>query len=278
MEFKEADNVTVTLTDAFDTAFSGDWNYVDGTWNIESGEASLDGYGKRTIGDTGWTDYTVQTDITYYNGYNGGLLLRVNNPSQGGDGYDPALGTDYVQAYYINLLPNGVSLGKQNYNWTPLVSSTLGTHVLNQKYTVKAVVTGANIKVYVDDMETPKINYTDAHPIISGKVGFRVCNAHVHFDNFSVTANAGENTGGIRLLAGSEAVEFFSNPGSEQLTIRNIAAFSTLTIYRADGREIYGKGLSGLSCVINTAGFDKGLYILRLRNKSGRDYTYKFIK
>jgi hypothetical protein len=278
IEFKEADNATVTLTDTFDTAFSGDWNYVDGTWNIESGEASLDGYGKRTIGNTGWTDYTVQTDITCINGYNGGLLLRVNNPSPGGDGYDPALGTDYVQAYYINLLPNGVSLGKQNYNWTALVSSTVGTHVLNQKYTVRAVVAGANIKVYVDDMEMPKIDYTDAHPIISGKVGFRVCNAHVHFDNFSVTANVGGNVGGIGLQAGSEAVALFRNPVSDQLTVRNIAAFSDMTIYSADGREIYRKGLSGSSCVINTSGFDKGLYILRLRNKSGSDYTYKFIK
>ncbi|MDR1865914.1 MAG: family 43 glycosylhydrolase [Bacteroidales bacterium] len=194
MEFKEAGTPLVGLTDRFDTAFSEDWNYADGTWNIESGEASLNGYGKRTIGDAGWTDYTVQTDITCLNGYDGGLILRVNNPSQGGAGRDPALGTDYLQAYFIHLLPDGVSLGKHNYSYAPLATATAGKHVPDRKYTLRAVVAGANIKVYVDDMETPKIDYTDPDPIISGKVGLRVRNAHVRFDNFSVTANAGEDT------------------------------------------------------------------------------------
>jgi hypothetical protein len=47
MQFEEADNTIVTQTDSFDTTFSPDWNYVDGIWNIESGEANINGYGKR---------------------------------------------------------------------------------------------------------------------------------------------------------------------------------------------------------------------------------------
>ncbi len=36
------------------------------------------------------------------------------------------------------------------------------------------------------DMENPKIDYTDPHPFICGKVGLRVNNAYARFDNFRV--------------------------------------------------------------------------------------------
>lgn len=36
----------------------------------------------------------------------------------------------------------------------------------------------------------PKIDYTDSDPFINGKIGFRSCNAHVHYNNFGLsTAN-----------------------------------------------------------------------------------------
>jgi hypothetical protein len=126
-------------------------------------------------------------------------------------------------------------------------------------------------------MTTPLIDYTDADPIISGKVGFRVCNAHARFDNFSVTENDDTGTGNITLPAEAGEVQLFPNPVSEQLTVRNLAAYSSLTAFRADGREVYRTALSGESCIINTAGFDPGVYILRLRGEAG-ERTRRFIK
>ena len=167
-----ADNSVVTLTDPFNATFSSNWNYNDGTWAVLNGQGVVSGYGKRTFGSTGWTDYTVQTDVTYTNNMNGGLIFRVNNPALGGAGKDPQLGTDFYQGYYVTLGAGSVVLGKQNYNWTQLRSAT-GSYSLNTKYTIKVEVSGANIKVYVDDMNTPKIDYTDPDPFISGKVGLR---------------------------------------------------------------------------------------------------------
>jgi hypothetical protein len=278
MRFEEADNSVVTLSDAFDTAFGPDWNYSDGTWTVLSGEADINGSGKRTIGHAGWTDYTVQVDVTYYDTFNAGLIFRVNNPALGGAGNDPGLGTDFLQGYFVSLSAGSVILGKQNYNWTQLTSRA-GAYVLNRKYTLKAEVKGNNIKVYVDDMATPLIDYADAsmRPFICGKAGLRVCNAHARFDNFSVTTGSGGNPSAINAPDGWGEVKLFPNPVSDKLTVQCAAAFSRLGIYKADGREVYRENISGTSAVINTSGFDKGVYLLQLRDESGACVTRKFI-
>ena len=277
MQFAESDASVLTQSDSFETAYSSDWNYIDGTWTIVSGEADINGHGKRTLGHTGWTDYAVQTDITYYDNFNAGLIFRVNNPALGGAGNDSALGTDYMQGYFVSLSSNSVILGKHNYNWLQLASKS-GTYITNRKYTLKVEVKGANIKVYVDDMETPKIEYTDARPFISGKVGYRVCNAHVRFDNFSVTTEKNENPTKIHFSAERDRVELFPNPVSGELTIRNVADFSDLCIYSADGREVYRQNISGTVCFVDTSDFNRGLFLLRLADKTGNCITHKFVK
>ena len=114
-------------------------------------------------------------------------MVRVQNPAQGGSGNDPALGTDFYQGYYAFIGTGGVALGKQNYNWTAL-AAVGGTYNLATFYHMKVVVSGNNIKVYVTDMNTPKIDYTDNNnPFINGKVGMRAHFADTIFDNFSVT-------------------------------------------------------------------------------------------
>ncbi|NOU64575.1 family 43 glycosylhydrolase [Paenibacillus sp. LMG 31461] len=187
LQFNAADNASFTKTDNFATAFSNDWNWSGGNWAIESGEASIDNVGKKTLGSTGWSDYTVEADVKGISGLNSGIMVRVQNPAQGGAGNDAGLGTDFYQGYLAVLSGSSVSLGKQNYNWTTL-ASTAGTYATNTWYHMKVVVSGNNIKVYVGDMTTPKINYTDNNnPFISGKIGLRAHYAHTHFDNFSVT-------------------------------------------------------------------------------------------
>jgi hypothetical protein len=185
MRFEEADASIVILSDAFNTTFSPEWNYVDGTWNISSGEAEINGFGKRTMGSTGWTDYTVQVDITCVSGVNAGLIFRATNPALGDAGNSAQAGTDFIQGYFVGLSSNRVVLGKQNYNWTELASKTGETYLVNNKYTLKVEVKANNIKAYVNNVL--KIDYNDPSPFICGKVGLRICDSHARFDNFSVT-------------------------------------------------------------------------------------------
>ena len=278
MQFEEADNTVVTKTDAFTNSFGPDWNYSDGTWTIDAGQAYVSGYGKRTLGSTGWSNYTIQADITYNDQMNAGIIFRVNNPALGGAGNDPQLGTDFYQGYFVSLSSNSVLLGKQNYSWTQL-ASTVGTYALNTKYTLKIVATGANIKVYVTDMNTPKIDYTDPNPFINGKVGFRSFNSHVHFDNFSVTTDEGGNISGVENpVSVTNTLELFPNPVDDVITIKNAGDYSDLVIYTMDGQEIYSTKLTRDIWTMNIAGFNKGLYFIKLSNNSGSVVAKKFIK
>jgi len=278
MLFEEADNAVVTKTDTFTSAYSPDWNYSDGTWTIDAGQAYVSGYGKRTFGSTGWSNYTVQSDITYNDQMNAGIIFRVNNPAMGGAGNDPMLGTDFYQGYFVSLSSTSVLLGKQNYSWTQL-SSAVGTYILNTKYTLKVVTSGANIKVYVTDMITPKIDYTDPNPLINGKVGYRSFNSHVHFDNFTVTTEgSGNSTGVMNPVSKVNTVELFPNPVSDIMTIKNIDDFSDLLICKADGQEIYKTKVTQNTWTMNLRGFNKGFYFIKLSNNSGSVVAKKFIK
>ena len=277
MQIEEADNSILTLTDAFTTAFTTDWNYADGTWAIAGGQATINGYGKRTLGNTAWSDYTVQTDITYTDIFNAGLIFRVNNPALGGAGNDPTIGTDFYQGYYVTLSANGITLGKQNYNWTVLTTTT-GTYALNTKYTIKVVTAGPKIKVYVTDMNTPKIDFTDPNPFVNGKVGLRSFNSNVLFDNFSVTTSYSGNPTKLENPTSFNQVELFPNPVSGQLTVLNVQDFSDLTIYKIDGQQIYKTELSCNDWTFDAGAFNNGLYLLKLSNNFGKSTTRKFIK
>ena len=284
MQFKPAANEAVAKTDDFEAGFSADWNYSDGDWKIESGQATINGFGKRTFGDTGWTDYTLEADVTYLNGMNGGLLVRVNNPAIGGAHDSPDLGTDYLQGYFVGLGSNNVALGKHNYGWTALTTAP-GSYSQNTTYHLKVVTTGANIKVYVDDMDTPKIDYTDANPFIDGKVGLRACGVHVRFDNFSVTAAAGDPlpTGdpepepptGTKEIS-KHRIEMFPNPVHDILTVQ-AAQKSLAAIYNETGKLMISQALEGSHNNINVAHLTRGIYIIKLSG-DGRETTGKFIK
>ncbi|GAA0524972.1 family 43 glycosylhydrolase [Chitinophaga japonensis] len=178
-------------SDNFDSgSFSGLWNYSNGNYTISSGRAGIDGFGKRTMGDVGWTDYTVEADVQCPSSGNGGLVFRVRNPAAAQFGTSDALSSDYFQGYYAGIEAGGIVLGKQNYNWAQL-SRNNQPLTPGQFYHLRAVVSGANIKVYLDDMLTPVIDYTDPSPIISGKAGIRTHAANMSFDNFNISPGTG---------------------------------------------------------------------------------------
>jgi len=277
MQFIPAENELVIKTDPFDTAFSSDWNYSDGNWTIESGQASIDGFGKKVMGNTGWTNYTIEADVTYQNAMNAGIIFRVKNPSIGGANDNPAAGTDFLQGYFVGLGATNVTLGKHNYGWASLKTAS-GAYSLNTSYHLKIVALGANIKVYVTDMTTPKIDYTDSSPIINGKVGFRSCGVHTHFDNLKVTTFMNPETE-IKDVANNESnheLELFPNPVHDVLTVSN-ALKSIVKIYNSTGRLVMSKKMEVNNNRIHVEKLAKGLYVLTINN-NGKETSGKFLK
>lgn len=275
MQFEQANNTPVTQGDTFDAGFTG-WYYADGSWSVESGQAFISGYGKRTMGNAGWTDYTVQVDVTYANALNGGLLLRARNLALGNNGTSAEAGSDFLQGYFVTLSANSVILGKQNYNWTQLASAP-GSYVLNKKYTLKAVLSGDNIKVFVDDKLA--IDYTDKDPLVCGRPGLRVHNANIYFDNFLVTLPAGSDPSQLDPYSTEDDVSLYVDPANEILSVSNVSGFSDLSIFNIDGQQVYSSKLTYEDDVaLNINGYVSGLYLLKLRNRNKDVVVRKFMK
>lgn len=175
------------MADNFNDGNDNGWTRFEGGWSVIGGELEGSGaFGKTAIGSNRWSDYTAESDIKLV-GTTGdaGMLVRVNNPS---NGTVLANNPDYVQGYYAFIKPTGVFLGKMNYGFASLASVPLSL-AANSWHHMKVKVSGTNIQVFVGDMTTPKIDYTDnsANPFTHGKVGLRTMNNQTRFDNFSVT-------------------------------------------------------------------------------------------
>jgi hypothetical protein len=186
LKFESGSTAVANGADNFDSgSFSGLWNYDNGNFAISSGRATVNGFGKRLMGNVGWTDYTVEADVQCPSGGNGGLIFRVRNPAAGEFNTSNAISSDYFQGYYAGIETGGVVLGRQNYNWTTLANKAQGLSA-GQTYRLRAVLNGANIRIYLNDMTTPVIDFTDPAPVTSGKAGIRAHAADMSFDNFLI--------------------------------------------------------------------------------------------
>lgn len=156
--------------------------------NVRSGEyrSAVGSFAKTVIGDSNWSDYSVESDIKLVSGTgDGGILFRVNNPAHGKElGQNSA---DFLQGYVAYLNKDGVHLGKFNYNWTYLTGVPLEVEPGEWKH-MKVVAQGARIQVYVDDMKHPLIDYTDrsGNPFTHGKAGLRTYLNETSYDNFAI--------------------------------------------------------------------------------------------
>lgn len=165
----------------FSVADEGEPPAIEGEYSTSPGT-----FAKSVIGDSRWKDYTVEADLNIGAGTgDGGLLFRVNNPANGIE-----LGQnnpDFMQGYIAYINKDGIHLGKFNYNWEYLKGAELN-EPLNTWHHVKVVAKGTNIKIYVGDMNVPKIDYTDnsSTAFTQGKLGLRSNYKQTTFDNFVV--------------------------------------------------------------------------------------------
>jgi len=147
---------------------------------------------------------------------NAGLIFRVNNPAMGGAGNDPALGTDFLQGYYVGFSSNSIILGKHNYGWKMLYAFSK-SFSLNTWYHLRVVIYEDRIRIYIDDMDNSVIDYTDPEPWINGMAGLRSFNTGVKFDNFHVTSNLLINN--VKTITDNSSFSIYPNPASRFVTL-----------------------------------------------------------
>ena len=176
------DNVVYTDSTARDDF--GDGNDVG--WARHGGSATAAGgtydlANASTTGKSAWTlpytddDFTFETDVRVASGAgDAGAIFRATRLENGADA---------MNGYYAGLNDSGnaVVLGRMNGSYTPVASApmTIGT---NAWHRLKVSVSGVRIRIYVDDMSTPKIDTVDA-TFASGYAGVRAHFTNASFDN-----------------------------------------------------------------------------------------------
>jgi hypothetical protein len=170
--------VTMRVKDNFADRNTLGWHTYGGGWSVRSGQfAARHSDGGKALLDTNFGDFTQDTDVTITGGRgDAGVVFRVT---------EPATGTDSYRGYYAGISRQGrVLLGRADNGWTLLDDAKL--HVTKGKrYHLRVTASGAEIKVYVDNMRTPKLTVTDG-TFASGANGVRVYDSSASFDNVAV--------------------------------------------------------------------------------------------
>lgn len=166
--------------------------YLDGEWVQKNGVLSLSGtksFGKILYGSQNWGDYEVEVTVTPKGSPNCGLLVRAVHP--GNPAFlgshptreDAAIGTDWLEGYFVGLTPTGVILGKQSYGYRSLAHAD-GQFNAYESYRLKVICEGARIRVFVDGKLY--LDYTDPLPFLQGMVGVRTHDCSASFDGLTV--------------------------------------------------------------------------------------------
>jgi O-glycosyl hydrolase len=163
-----------------------------------------DAYG--LIGDPGWSDYTVSTDVDLQQAGTVTLLGRANTQNRP---------QSHQAAYQLRISDTGAWSIAKNSSGGILSTLTSGTTTalgLNSWHNVKLGFSGNLITATLDGATLGRATDT-AYP--SGQVGFGVVGYQTdQFDNLSVTANPPGNLSGI--LKGQESGLCVDVPGFSQ--------------------------------------------------------------
>ena len=166
------------FADDFNDGNANGWLTYGGAWSVSGGKLTVAAHpgAKAVAFGTLFSNLTYDADVSVGASGNAGLLFRASRA---------AIGPDAYQGYFAGINANALVLGRADGGWTSLSAVALPSSTATRHLRVVAV--GASLKVYVDDLVTPKISVTDA-TYVDGAVGVRTYEAAATFDNVSVRA------------------------------------------------------------------------------------------
>lgn len=170
--------IAMQVKDNFADGNALGWKAYGGTWSAAGGRYRVGrDPGAKSLLDTDFADFTYDADVTVNSGGgDAGLTFRATKPSVGPDSYS---------GYYAGISPSGkVVLGRANGSWTELGAARTPI-APGSTHRMRVTAVGSSIKVFVDDMKTPKISVSDG-TYTSGANGVRVFNAAASFVNVAV--------------------------------------------------------------------------------------------
>ena len=164
----------------FDNGLPDGWNAVSGEWKIVKdayAETSGAQYAKTMFGDEGWTDYTVEVDVTLVENVNvnaAGVLIRADKDGDNG------------MRFWIRTDQHKCQLSRWKENQFEHIATPLPAEPeVGKTHRLKVIAEGQNYQCFVDD-ELLFDGDDDAKFRDSGRIGFIAYEANVHFDNLSI--------------------------------------------------------------------------------------------
>jgi hypothetical protein len=187
------------MTDNFDDGNDNGWTVIQGDWEVKNGKYvqsdilwtvtdTKETYHRSFIGDVGWSDYTVEVDLTIDDPGElaaiAGIFIRVSEKSTEGDYY----------FFRIDLRPDNPpgAIQSPNHIFDGTAIRLEGAdpefndmEEADVTYHLKVVAEGNHFMYYIDN-ELMLDRFDDFDPFMTGAVGLGTFNAGASFDNFSV--------------------------------------------------------------------------------------------
>ncbi|WP_135548182.1 fibronectin type III domain-containing protein [Paenibacillus cymbidii] len=158
---------------------ASDWSVTSGTWSVVSDgsqvyKSSTTFDNSAAIGDSSWTDYTVETRVkvnswSSTNSPNVGIRVRF---------------TDADNYYFLGYKGGSLNIYRRVAGHNGSTAYKPYTFQTGQWYTFKAVVQGSTLKLYVNG--NLELTWTDSN-LTSGKAGVDSRFGDSRFDDFTVT-------------------------------------------------------------------------------------------
>ncbi len=249
--------VTTTFQDDFTDGDQVDWVNYGGSFLVQNGEyvaTNVEGRpGSKSIqSSTSFSDFTYDAKIQVGNVGDGGIMFRARKFSLGADEYN---------GYYLGISAanKNIVLGKANGGWSSLKTVAMDI-VANQWYQVRVVAEGTSIKIYIDDMKTPKINFTDAS-FSSGSVGVRTYNAVTRWDDILVTSSLANS---VKEVKTSGNIRIYPNPTHGEFEIEGCnSEISDVKVCDLTGKV--QKTFEGNCSEYDVSTLAKGTYLLQVK-------------
>ena len=164
------------------TIFGGQWKAGQGVFTVGADFGAKAVREEREI-----TDGAVSVQVRFHDdqGENGGLILRVS---------DPHVGADNWIGYEVSLSPKNHVMAGRHHNDYRLLKQVPATVEPGRWYTLRVVLQGNTLRVFIDDAREPAITVTDDDPaaITKGRVGVRTWGSDVDFRDLTIRTPEGE--------------------------------------------------------------------------------------
>jgi hypothetical protein len=260
--------VAPSFSEDFSNGQSG-WIQYGGSFYVEEGEYVAGNVeashpcSKSVYSGASFSDFTYDAKVRVSGDGDGGLIFRANRLSFGPDEYS---------GYYVGISSANkrVELGKATGAWASLKTAALDINA-NQWYHIRVAANRSNIKIYVEDMTTPKIDFNDAS-FASGTIGVRSYNALARWDDIAVVSLSATSI----LPEKPDNIHLYPNPVTSNLSI-TVPQGGRLSVFDSTGTQILSMNAFPGTTMLNTGNYEAGIYFVQIVTNTGTSCG-RFIK